>query len=413
MKNLNKDTSMQNCFDETLFDNLPTAEEAERMEAEAGSANAAAFNEQAVTALTLNSMKTETARTSANPKTGSPKRKGRRILRSVLVAAALAVLLMTSLCVAAMIAYDVRFTQLIGLEGTMKELEGGYVEIGLTSELDGLTVTAVDAIGDSHTQWVELRTNYKLPDGTPDGFFNNLTMEESDSVGIVLNSGNRIVWSFDVEYYESSLLAALKSDTDCSQYYYDTLLRKKDVPTGHTLCPFARDGYLWYLATLSVREDVNISRGFVHMVLYCNTANLKRWPIEFNWRNNYTAKERSFKMNRKAGDVVVERITLTSTTMYITYDGVRKRFRLNSVTLSDGTVLPVMSADQEAINKNPDLAEWDGYINNGINYSTDSYYRNYSLFPGQSFKTPSDLTTCIPMDDIVSVNINGVDISLR
>lgn len=413
MKNLNNDKSMQNNLEKTVFDNLPTAEEVERMEAEAGNANAAAFNEQAVTALTLDSMKTEAIRTSDNSKAGSAKRKGRRVLRAVLIAASLAVLLMTSLCVAAMIAYDVRFTQLIGLEGTMKELEGGYVEIGISAEFGGLTVTAVDAIGDSRTQWIELRTNYKLPDGTPDGFFNNLTMEESDSVGIVLNSGNRIVCSADASYYEGSHFETLKSDTDCMQYYYDTLYRKKSVAIGFSMRPFAKDGYLWYLASLTALEDVNINRGFVHMVLYCNYNGLKRWPVEFDWRNNYTAKEKSFRINRNAGDVVITRITLTSTKMFISYDGVRKRFRLNSVTLSDGTVIPTKSADSAEITANPELSEWDGWIDNGINYSEDKYFRNYSLFPGESFKTPSDLTTCIPMDDIVSVNINGVDIKLK
>lgn len=413
MKNLNNDKSMQNNLEKTVFDNLPTAEEAERMEAEAGIANAAAFNEQAVTALTLDSMKTEAIRTSDNSKAGSAKRKGRRVLRAVLIAASLAVLLMTSLCVAAMIAYDVRFTQLIGLEGTMKELENGYVEIGISAEVGGLTVTAVDAIGDSRTQWIELRTNYKLPDGTPDGFFNNPTMEESDPVGIAISSGNRIVWSADVSYYEGSRLETLKSDTDCRQYYYDTLYRKAGVAIGFSMRPFARDGYLWYLASLTALEDVNINRGFVHMVLYCNYNGIKRWPVEFDWRNNYTAKEKSFRMNRKAGDVVITRITLTSTKMFISYDGVRKRFRLNSVTLSDGTVIPTRSADPAEIIANPDQAEWDGWIDNGINYPEDKYFRNYSLFPGESFKTPSGLTTCIPMDDIVSVNINGVDIPIK
>lgn len=411
MKNLNNDKSMQNNLEKTVFDNLPTAEEAERMEAEAGGANAAAFNEQAVTALTLDSMKTEAIRTSDNSKAGSAKRKGRRVLRAVLIAASLAVLLMTSLCVAAMIAYDVRFTQLIGLEGTMKELENGYVEIGISAEVGGLTVTAVDAIGDSRTQWIEFRTNYKLPDGTPDGFFNNLTME--DPAGIVISSGNRIVWSADVSYYEGSHFETLKSDTDCMQYYYDTLYRKKGVAIGFSMRPFARDGYLWYLASLTALEDVNINRGFVHVVLYCNYNGIKRWPVEFDWRNNYTAKEKSFRMNRKAGDVVITRITLTSTKMFISYDGVRKRFRLNSVTLSDGTVIPTRSADPAEITATPELSEWDGWIESGINSPADKYFRNYSLFPGESFKTPSGLTTCIPMDDIVSVNINGVDIPIK
>lgn len=411
MKNLNNDKSMQNNLETTVFDNLPTAEEAERMEAEAGIADTGAFHEQAVTALALAGMKTEAIRTSDNSKAGSAKRKGRRVLRAVLIAASLAVLLMTSLCVAAMIAYDVRFTQLIGLEGTMKELENGYVEIGISAEVGGLTVTAVDAIGDSRTQWIEFRTNYKLPDGTPDGFFNNLTME--DPAGIVISSGNRIVWSADVSYYEGSHFETLKSDTDCMQYYYDTLYRKKGVAIGFSMRPFARDGYLWYLASLTALEDVNINRGFVHVVLYCNYNGLKRWPVEFDWRNNYTAKEKSFRMNRKAGDVVITRITLTSTKMFISYDGVRKRFRLNSVTLSDGTVIPTRSADPAEITATPELSEWDGWIESGINNPEDKYFRNYSLFPGESFKTPSGLTTCIPMDDIVSVNINGVDIPIK
>ena len=211
----------------------------------------------------------------------------------------------------------------------------------------------------------------------------------------------------------SSHFETLKSDTDCMQYYYDTLYRKKSVAIGFSMRPFAKDGYLWYLASLTALEDVNINRGFVHMVFYCNYNGLKRWPVEFDWRNNYTAKEKSFRINRNAGDVVITRITLTSTKMFISYDGVRKRFRLNSVTLSDGTVIPTKSADSAEITANPELSEWDGWIDNGINYSEDKYFRNYSLFPGESFKTPSGLTTCIPMDDIVSVNINGVDIKLK
>ena len=56
MKNLNNDKSMQNNLETTVFDNLPTAEEAERMEAEAGGANEGVFNEQAVTAMALAGM---------------------------------------------------------------------------------------------------------------------------------------------------------------------------------------------------------------------------------------------------------------------------------------------------------------------------------------------------------------------
>ncbi|MBO4697129.1 MAG: hypothetical protein J5643_07625 [Lachnospiraceae bacterium] len=398
MKNLNNDNIAQDQSHEDFFDRLPTAEEAERMEVEAGVTDTVAFNEQAVTALALAGMKNDLSLASVKPQTSSPRRKGRRVFRTVLIAAALAVLLATSLCVAAMIAYDVRFTQLIGLEGTMKELENGYVELGLTSEIDGLNISLVDAIGDSRTQWVEIRTNFKLPEGTPDGFFSNLTYEQFESMWILRD--------FDVSYYEGSLLETLKSDTDCKEYYYNTLLRKKGVPASCSFHIFARDGYLWYLVELTLLEDTNVNRGFVHMLLYFNTNNQKQWPVEFNWRNNYTAKEKTFRPNQKAGSVIVKQISLTSTKMYISYDGVRSGFCLNSVTLSDGTVIPVQTSDQD-----PD--GWDGWIDNGINYSKDLYYRNYSLVPGKSFKTPADMTALIPADDIVSVTVNGVKIKLR
>ena len=78
MKNLNNDNIAQDQSHEDFFDRLPTAEEAERMEAEAGVTDTLAFNEQAVTALVSACMRKELAHTFENQQTGSSKRKGRR-----------------------------------------------------------------------------------------------------------------------------------------------------------------------------------------------------------------------------------------------------------------------------------------------------------------------------------------------
>ena len=173
MKNSKNDiTSIDN--DTTVFGNLPTAEEADRMLAEADEA-AAVFDESAVIGVALAKMQADITSgkipsTSSEATVRTGQRKLRKSLRVILIAAGLSVFLLVALGAAARIIYDVRFTQLIGLEGTMQELENGYFEIGLTRTLGDLTITMVDAIGDTHTQWAEMQTNIKLPDGTPDGW---------------------------------------------------------------------------------------------------------------------------------------------------------------------------------------------------------------------------------------------------
>ena len=334
-------------------------------------------------------------------------RKRHRVLRITLIAACLGALLLLTIGAAAKLIFDVRFTQLIGLEGTMPELENGYFKIGISRSAGGLTVTVVDAIGDTHTQWVEVRTSRRLPEGTPDGFFTNVIDNPELSACFA-------TLDFDVSFYNGSVLSAALSDIDCTDYYYDTLIYKSPDNYSGSTQPFCRDGYLWYLVKISTTPEVKVNRGFAHLLLNFKTESGMVWPFEFNWCNNYKAKELTSSKNWSLDDVSVSKVVLTPTSLFVYYEGASPDLcHLDYIRLTDGTILYTVNnlGDTEYDHEKADQASprWDGWEE----CNRSPLYKQYSLLPGKSFQTPADMTTLIPMDDILALNINGTDVIVR
>ncbi|MBR6018832.1 MAG: hypothetical protein IK055_01280 [Lachnospiraceae bacterium] len=390
-------------------------------EATAWAPKLAAFNEAVVTELALGMMRatkeaeavndavtgesSETDGTTKSSNRGGRKR--RRVLRIALIAACLGALLLLTIGAAAKLIYDVRFTQLIGLEGTMPELENGYFGIGISKSAGGLKVTVVDAIGDSHTQWVEVQTSRRLPEGTPEGFFTNV-MDNPELKACLTQT------DFELTFYNGSVLSAALSDIDCTDYYYDTLIYKSpDNKTG-SIRPFCREGYLWYLVKITTSPEVKVNRGFAHLMLSFKTESGTVWPFEFNWCNNYTAKELTSRKNWSLDNVSVSKVVLTPTSLFVYYEGASPDLcHLDHIRLADGTILYTVNISDGAEHNyqfaDQTTPQWDGWED----CSDSPRYKQYSLLPGVSFQAPADMTTLIPMDDILAININGTDIIVR
>ena len=422
---------------EVILDNPPTAEEADRILAEAEAEIAAAetdapeyseFDETAVTELALKMMRAAEADTadvagSATESTGKTVailrptvRRRRKALRVALVAACIAVLLFGTFVAAANVIYDVRFTQLIGVEGTMTELKSGYFQIGLSKTIDDLTVTVVDAIGDVRVQWVEIRTNRRLVDGTPDGWLEDNFTDDGLYAGTPAMPDGFAATDFRVSYYDGSLFSTVFSDIDCTERYQKHLVNKPSLDMGGSLIPFCRDGYLWYMMQVSCKEDIN--RSFTHLEIGFDTSAQKDVMFEFNWCNNYKSDKETFRVNRSVGRSEVKKVVLGGASMFVYVDGGSDDICLNSVTLRDGTVLYTNQGENETapdktgVSRFPNDGRqaWGGSKRDGIFTSS---HVEYSLLPGITFQTPQSQTSLIPMDDIVSITINGVEISLR
>ena len=406
MKNSNEPVS--------FFDNLPTADEAERMEASVSEASCGEYNETAVTNLALAGMQAERNST-AKQASETKSRKRRKSLRTVLVAAILAVVLLTSLCAAAALIYDVRLTDLLGITRSNKDLDNGYFKIGLSKTWNGLTVTLVDSIGDCNTQWIEVKTSRKLPEGTPDGWLwmiDSLSQDEFVSCRLT---------DFDVKFFDASLVK--KSLPDLDLYYNETLrhIQGASRSAGGGGGPFCRDGYLWYLIRVSTHERSDLNHGLVHMALSIRNDLGQPTRFEFNWCNNYDAREKTVTVDRTVGDVTVSEITLSPTGIYLHYLGNRDRARVISITLANGTVLDTMDIDHITEENKmyygyaaQETPFWDGWTEEFV-VDEFGYFssRFYSLLPNVSFQTGSAVEGLISIDDIVSINVNGFDISLR
>ena len=419
---------------ETVFGDLPTAEEADRMLAEAAIASASAetdatdrneFDETAVTELALRMIRTADTAAVAGSQTEnagqtvdpprSTFRPRRRALRVALIAACVAALLFGTFVAAANVIYDVRFTQLIGVEGTMTELKSGYFQIGLSKTIDDLTVTVVDAIGDVRVQWVEIRTNRRLVDGTPDGWLEDNFTDDGLYAGTPAMPDGFAATDFRVSYYDGSLFSTVFSDIDCTERYQKHLVNKPSLDMGGSLIPFCRDGYLWYMMQVSCKEDIN--RSFTHLEIGFDTSAQKDVMFEFNWCNNYKSDKETFRVNRSVGRSKVKKVVLGGASMFVYVDGGSDDICLNSVTLRDGTVLYTNQGENETA---PDKTGVSHFPNDGRQAGGSkrdgiftSSYAEYSLLPGVTFRTPQSFTSLIPMDEIVSITINGTEISLR
>ena len=411
MKNSKNDiTSIDN--DTTVFGDLPTAEEADRMDAAAAEPECGSFDAQAVTNRVLAELRSSAP---AEAPATTPRR-SRRVLRIMLVAACAAVLLFGTLVAVAKIFYDTRLTQLLGLEEPPQKLESSYFRIDTSYQRwNGITMTVIDAIGDAGTQWIEFQTNCKLEDGTPDGWF---TKHPANLPQTIVLSDFKFFEFIDDNTF---------SDADSIDLYYRHIANSREAVSDSIVClaPFCRDGYLWYLLEISVSKKINLARGFAHLVLDVNPGTSDQTLFEFNWVNNYptdtTKTIAASAMIEKSPDTTIDdveitEVTLSATSLIVHCLSFHEDFHLDSITLEDGTVLYTCGPED-----NPRFAsnapvfgsiypsDWDGWQRAdsvGIHNS-----KTYSLLPGRSFLTPS--TTLIPAEKIAAITVNGIRINLR
>ena len=335
----------------------------------------------------------------------------RRIGRFVLVAAALAVLLLGTFVATARIVYDVRFLQLIGLESTMKELDNGYYQIGLSKTIDDVTVTVVDAIGDAGRQWVEIETD--------------IPAEESEAGKCPEEPGPT---HFYIELYETNWLTAAFSGIDCTQRYEREL--KAVMPEGHSasLTSFVRDGHLWLLLEVTADAGHELNRSFIHFECGFNTKNTQDARFAFNWCCNYPAEKETSRISKKNGqvprlyntseDVRITKVEVTQACLDVFAEGSFEDFRLEYITLADGTILYPANRERNVAPEKTGKAEqetWDGWIE-CVDEEIDgrkTSFKTYSLMPNQSFDTTALGDRLIPMDEIVAICINGKTIELK
>ncbi len=344
-------------------------------------------------------------------------RRRRKLFRVALIAACIAVLLFGTFVAAANVIYDVRFTQLIGVEGTMTKLENGYFQIGLSKTIDDLTVTVVDAIGDARIQWVEIQTNRKLADGTPDGWLEKAFTDDGLYINTPALPDEYASTGYRVDYYKGSRLATIFSDIDCTEYYQKNYSHAFTLNTGGSLIPFCRDGYLWYLMQASCNKDINHS--FTHLAINFNTSVQDDVMFEFNWCNNYKSDKETFRVNKSVGKAKIKKVVLCGASMFLYIDGGYDDICLNYITLKDGTILYTDQGEAEIAQDKTGVYSFmdDGRQSCGGSANDEGIFTSsdveYSLLPGVTFRTPQSCTSLIPMDDIVSITINGVEISLK
>ena len=338
------------------FGNLPTAAEAERMEAAAPEGDA--FAENAVTNLALAKMQNEQAAKVA------PSRKGRRNgFRVALIAASIAVFLLGTLVAVAKIGFDVRFTDLLGMKEPGDVVTENWYEIGQTKEIDGVEVTIVDAFGDLSNQWAEVKTNLKFTDSVPDGFVSSETVLLPGTMGMP-----------DIEF--------TNPDNDVRYYNF-----------GMISMPFARDGSLWYLLYF-FSEDLPINKG------YFNSTDAKQFT--FRWNTKYDSREEVIEVNKTAGDVTVTKVRISPTCLTVYAErpsDVEKSFLIDSITLADGTVYPAKKS------------VFYGFT--GGRFVDSSGFARYLLLPNHSFDTPNEMTSMIPAGEITAITVDGVTIPIR
>ncbi len=99
------------------------------------------------------------------------KRPGRKLKKRKLVAlVAVAVMMLSMMAFARANDWDIEFVNAVGLNGAMEQLDGGYVKIGKSVENSGITITAVQSIGDRNHQWIQLDTDVPW-DVSEDGYY--------------------------------------------------------------------------------------------------------------------------------------------------------------------------------------------------------------------------------------------------
>lgn len=89
----------------------------------------------------------------------TPKRKRIKKKRLFLILAAAVMMFGSVVSASRYYDLDIRLEKMVGSSNVMKDLSGGFVEVGVSDTDDNITITATQAIGDKNSQWIVLDTN--------------------------------------------------------------------------------------------------------------------------------------------------------------------------------------------------------------------------------------------------------------
>lgn len=229
--------------------------------------------------------------------------------------------------------WDIQMAEMLGLSSVMPELEGGYVQVGVSDTCEGITVTASQAIGDQNSQWIQFDTN--------------------------------VPWSV--------------SDTGCylmddfSFSYYDKM--DNFIPGGQEFYSYNNNGYVSFICYNTNFEKINRARvetNFRGLRKYENEQDeegtlIQEGKWELAWKNCYVANtvvEHPFKVVELEGEngtfsCMIHKIEISPVSIRI--EAVRypiwaqkevDSLYIDSVTLKNGTEIPVEGIGSGGIENN-------------------------------------------------------------
>ncbi len=250
--------------------------------------------------------------------------------------------------------WDIEFAQMIGLSSVMEELEGGYVKIGQEDTHDGITIIAVQAIGDQRNQWIQFDTNIPWTVGE-EGFY-------------------------VADQFECKFEHFWKSTNDYSSHWYS----------------YNNGGNVSFI--LNANEEGKINRANVQVKIgeiYAyekvggegTLISDKIW--ELDWKNYYTVNTIKKYPFVSIDDCVITSIEISPISIRVTAiseDSSKKQnIRIEKVILDDGSIIYGKSSGSS--------------ISNNTFYTIDAYLENQNK--------------SIDLDNIKSIIINGKEISIK
>lgn len=252
--------------------------------------------------------------------------------------------------------WDIEFAKLIGLNGAMEELEGGYVKIGESVTEGDITITAVQSIGDKNNQWIQFDTSIPWEVGEEGYYvFGDIEIELSKLFGRA--EGCSAMWYCYNNNGNVSLLLQL-SKKDINRLNVSITLKE-----------------LYQYDGMNEDEEETLVSG-------------ETW--EFKWKNYYAANTITRHPKEKINNFTIDTIEVTPISLRVeaTGSGILK---VEQIKLEDGTIIPCIEDGGGCKNGR--------YFHKECFYGEDSDdYANYK---------------CINVDEIVSVTINGEEIEIK
>lgn len=219
--------------------------------------------------------------------------------------------------------WDIYLEQSLGLDEEAKvQLEDGYTVIDESDTSQGIELRAVTAIGDKYSMYIRFDTNFLLPEGSEEAYY------QFDNVDITVSSG--------------------KND----------LLTKSH---GATWYPYNNEGYLGMWLEITDCEDIN--RSYMNIAVsdlyklsedgeYSQEQLIAEGDWNISWKNNYKSNGKTYwrlkKVDTVQMDYIVTSIEVTPITVFVKGIELSREEKLTSpmiqiekVIMKDGTVYEI------------------------------------------------------------------------